>query len=148
MLPNTTMSAEPIDEDSEDPDVNDILEYCSGSPSINAGAGERHPFLMSPVQNLMLRTHLAPLTVMNRTPLPSDEGRESRSVAEADGNEEQEQERDQDGMRKEASPNMPRCLCMDLRCYGTETDLSGSLGPIPIVFSIDPLSSMIPGMQL
>ena len=111
MSPTTTMSPEPIDED-DDQDVNDILEHSSGSPSANARAGERHSLTTSAPEPdlMMLRT---PLTVMNRTPSPSaasDEVRESRRATEAD---EQEQERNQEGMRKEASPAIPTALPSD-----------------------------------
>ena len=113
-----TMSPEPMcDEDEENDNFNE--DYA-------AGAHDRRSTLSSPDPELMmLRTHLAPLTIANRTPSPSvfEDGsnsvRGSRRATEVE-DEDEEQEREE-GMVKEApSPIIP-----------TAPPINGSLTPPP-----------------
>ena len=114
-----TMSPEPMcDEDEENDDIN---EDCA------AGVHDRRSTLSSPDPELMmLRTHLVPLTIANRTPSPSvfeDDGsndvRGSRRATEVE-DEDEEQVREE-GMVKEApSPIIP-----------TAPPINGSLTPPP-----------------
>ena len=116
-----TTSPEPMDDDEDE--ENDV------DADRTAGVHhDRRSNLSSPdPELLMLRTHLAPLTIANRTPSPSvsegglDDVRGSRRVVEVDDEDEEQEREEEEGMIKEApSPIVP-----------TAPPLNGSSTPPP-----------------
>ena len=119
-----TTSPEPMYDEDEEKDIN--VDSAAGVHDRRYNSFSPDPELM------MLRTHLTPLTIANRTPSPSafeggsDDARGSRRTVEIE-DEEQEQERE-DGIAKEApspSPIIP-----------TPPPLNGSSTPPPPQASI------------